>query len=294
VEECSKEIVFAKIEQAHTCVLRSAISDSILPIYSELRYLFHFNEDVDQLKPWVRVPTETRELRNCLRLWYFPSDNPYSLYQLLPESDRADSPFAFVRKSFLELDPSTVQVRGLDWKTWLESLTGACTFPRLFRQDGSKCYLTAAMSAVIKHDPAKFLGTLKARWGIYRRGAAKVEQSIRNIDVDCMSGRRSPLQSTYLPTSAVLSEISKLTVRTIDFPLIRLSDDALDDADTEGWRFLEMFGVRSKVDRGFYKTALRVLKDIGRLVSLETATAHVYKSMAGLATVSEYEDLRYV
>jgi hypothetical protein len=154
------------------------------------------------------------------------------------------------------------------------------------------------MSAVIKHGSAKFLGTLKARWGIYRRGAAKVEQSIRNIDVDCMSGRRSPLQSIYLPTSAVLSEISKLTVRTIDFPLVRLSDDALDDAlddaDTEGWRFLEMFGVRSKVDLGFYKTALRVLKDIGRLVSLETATAHVYKSMAGLATVSEYEDLRYV
>jgi hypothetical protein len=78
VEECPEESVLAKIEEAHTRIPRPIVTGMDNPEFAELRYLFHFHENIDEFKSWVKIPTENGLLKSCSESWYFPSIVPSS------------------------------------------------------------------------------------------------------------------------------------------------------------------------------------------------------------------------
>jgi len=291
VEECPKKVVFAKIEDAHRMNIRRPVLED--PRFAELRYLYHYHKNPEELKSWVRLPVDGTFLEDedTSKPWYFPSETEYDLYQLIPASKKRNvrEVAIFLPQALLDFVAPTVSVRGKTWTAWLGELTDARNYPTLCeRQDAT---LSFGLLAVLQYNPSMFLGTLKAHWGIYQHAADAVRADLQKRQILCRSGTTSSLQSTYLPTTAVLTMISQLNLPEKTFPILKIPGGNLTDVTYREWQFLEHFGVQSKPDLEFFKTALEYLADTDPVSFIDLLD--IYRSIALMATIEDYEDLRY-
>jgi hypothetical protein len=287
VEDCPKELVFAKIRTAHSS--RKEGYD----FGSHLRYLFHNHDTPSDLRKWLLVPTDIGPKDSSWNI-YFPSDALYDMENLLSREIRLknQTKYGVVRADVLDLEPKDVSVKGRTWKTWLQEATGALYHPELVPKGHSKTKLSCDLSYVLDFNPEKFLGTLKAHWSEYQRDVSRVKFTLMQCEVPCRSGHKVSLCETYLPTLAVLGRLQELSVSDASVPVLCIPDGDLDDDLHREWRFLEDFGVWSKPDLWFYKSVLLIMssaKDIGT-----QQTRSLYASMAKLATVEDHLELRYV
>jgi hypothetical protein len=289
VEDCSKELVFAKIRAAHSS--RQEGYD----FGSHLRYLFHNHDTPSDLRKWLLVPTDIGP-KDSVSGWkfYFPSDAPYDMENLLSREIRLKNKtqYGVIPVDVLDLEPTEISVKGRTWKTWLQEATGALHHPSLVRKIHSETTLSRGLAYILDFNPGKFLGTLKAHWSEYQRDVSRVKSTLMECEVLCRSGHNVSLCETYLPTLAVLGKLQELSVSDASVSVLYIPDGDLDDDLHREWRFLEDFGVRSNPDLRFYKSVLLIMssaKDIGT-----RQTCSLYASMAKLATVEDHSELRYV
>jgi hypothetical protein len=287
VEDCPKEVVFANIQKAHSSKQEG------YDFGSHLRYLFHNHDKPSDLRTWLLVPTDIGPKDSGWR-FYFSSDAPYDMENLLSREIRLRNNIkrGVISAAVLDLEPADTSVKGRTWKTWLREATGALYHPALVRKIHSEITLSRDLSHVLKFNPEKFLGTLKAHWSEYQRDVSRVKSTLMECAVLCRSAHNVPLCETYLPTLELMGRLQELSVSDDSVPVLYLPDGDLDDDLHREWRFLEDFGVRSRPDLRFYKSVLLMLSS---MKEISTRQARVlYVSMAQLATVGDHRELRYV
>lgn len=286
VKECAKEIVFLRIEATH----RSPnISIEYKPHF---RYLFHFHPQPASLREWIKIPTERGYLEPTSALMYFLSNREYDTQQLLPERFRSSENdiATFVKQDLAELEPSQVRQQDRTWKEWLGLATGALYHPPLVQRAGLfGLEVSKVLSAVLEHNPRKFVGALKEHWEQYRIDAHRVRVQLGECDVPCEPAESFPLQSTYIPTAEIRSELQRLEVQD-GFPLLRLPSPT-ENSNHQEWRFLEELGVRFRMDINFYKLILGHLME--RSNTTMDRVKYVYGCVVRLTTVQDQEELRY-
>jgi hypothetical protein len=286
VEECPKETVFAKIKERHQSLVEPG------GVVNELRYLYNQHYGPNDLRAWVRVPLtngDTVKAADCDL--FFPSDGAFDLYRLVP-----DARHAFLSEEIFNAEPSTVRVDNESWKEWLARMTAARYFPSLIGgpQSSGTRLLSPALKSVLEHEPTKFMDTLKVHWHEYQHDAHLVKEDLRNCLVPCQSGITWKLRVTYLPTAEVLAEAHKLGVPKDELPLLKLADDTLNQVTYRSWKFLEDFGVRSEPDILFYGLAIMTKSKKEITISNVDQVADIYRGMARLATIQDYEQIRYI
>ncbi|OAL53028.1 hypothetical protein IQ07DRAFT_585016 [Pyrenochaeta sp. DS3sAY3a] len=288
VQECLPSAVLAKIESYH-CL------DSSARDLNQLRYLFHFHPKPELIAKWVRLLFDSGQIELATAgSIYFPSTREYDMYQLLPENvrKRTDTQIRFLPQNLVEFVSPIVRVREKTWKDWLQDITMAQHHPALVSYLGTfliQKRLSREMKAILLHNPTKFVGTLQAHWTHYQRSAFEISDELRACMVPCQNGTTSRLSSTYLPTAEILPVIELLELPSSAIPILKLPVSTLDDATYSEWQFLERFGVTSKPNLEFYKLALKALKVVP---SGGCKAEDVYKLIAGLATIQDYESLR--
>jgi hypothetical protein len=287
VEDCPKELVFAKIRKAHSSKQEG------YDFGSHLRYMFHNHDTPSDLRTWLLVPTDIGPKDSGWK-FYFSSDAPYDMEKLLSREIRLENKtkYGVVPADVLDLEPNDVSVKGRTWKTWLQEATGALYYPALVRKIHSETTLSRGLAYVLDFNPEKFLGTLKAHWSGYQHDVSRVKSTLMECEVPCRSGHNVSLCETYLPTLAVLGKLQELSVSDASVSVLYIPDGDLDDDLHREWRFLEDFGVRSEPDLRFYKSVLLIMssaKDIGT-----RQTCSLYASIAKLATLGDHSELRYV
>jgi hypothetical protein len=284
VEECPKKTVFAKIRELHQ--LSCAPSRPI----DQLQYLFHQRYESDDIKSWIWIPLtngNTAKASRCQH--YFPSDIEFDMYRLVP----THGSIPFLSDALINAEQFTMRVNNEDWKTWLARVTGARYYPAIRGDtDSDGCHhLSLGLKAVLEHNPAKFLGTLRAHWNEYHKDAYTVKEDLRHCSVPCTSGATVPLCNTYLPTTEIVAEAARLGITRNALPLLVLSEDTLDETTHLLWKFLEEFGVVSKPDLRFYRLAISV-KWTELSHKNSEKIAEVYQCMAQLATIRDHDALR--
>ena len=294
VEVCPKEVVFAAIKTAQ-CATSNTL-DLRLNLHYHLTYLYHLHDQPAELRDWIHIPTDCGYARPCDldREFYFASDTAYHLDQLLSHRIRSENKLKcnLVTADFLRTNSSRSSYLFPErtWQSWVQDVTYALYYPPLTRQTGVKVYLHHDLENVLKYNPPKFLGTLRAHWSGYRKTARLIHNYLRDCKVLCQSGLSYPLHSAYLPTSCVLETVRNLGLEDSEIPILDLSVDELNDEQYLEWRFLEDFGVRHKPDLRFFQAALDELRKT-KNVSLEILQ-HLYKSMAVLVTYGDHGNLR--
>jgi hypothetical protein len=287
VKECPKELVFTKIREMHQRIYAPH------GIIVQLHYMFQQGYNPDHVKPWVRVPTISGDtVRASTHDVLFPSEGKFDMYQLVPK--KFHKTFTFLSEGLFDTSLRTERVNNQTWKEWLARATGARYCPRL---KGTNIFngdtpLSSATEAVLKHSPTKFLSMLRAHWIEYKEDALLVNKALRKCLVPCKSGDSKPLQSTYLPTADVMRETLRLQMSEDTVPILRLGDNTLNEATYRSWKFLEEFGTKSKPDLEFYILALRA-RSTSTINPDPKELAEIYKCMAQLATVQDYDSLRY-
>ncbi|ORY18241.1 hypothetical protein BCR34DRAFT_596464 [Clohesyomyces aquaticus] len=303
VEECPKEVVFAKIKVAHQLDWHS------LDFRSHLMYFFQVRQWRGELKYWFRMPTDDGTTLAVSARFYFPSNNEYDMDQLLTVDvrRRLRSRINMLPRNLVELNPPRQHTGGFSyqsWKEWLEEISEGRRFPPLLRDAkdappvssfGSTSPLSPLspdLEAVLRFNPRKFLGTLKAHWNVYQDDVPRVLAELRNCEVPCRSGKSLPICTTYLPTVDILKILLDLGLANSDdgIPILILPDGDLDDVSVRHWRFLEDLGARSKPDLEFYKLALSKIGDNGTVA--RDRVNGLYASMARLATTDHQDALR--
>jgi hypothetical protein len=292
VQDLAKETVITKILMVHSTFIRKPSQG--IPQFAELRYLFHHYHDPAHIQYCIEIPADAAgSVAKNWKSWFFPSDDEYSLYQLIPIMRRAQvrDIARFLPQCLVDLEPATVCVRGRTWRSWLQELTSARTYPPLCSGHAPSDTLSKTLLAVLQYNPTRFLGTLKARWHDYRDEIDRVHNELAECKVPTTCGPVR-LLATYLPTKSVLAKIAELNLDKTEFAVLNLPGATLTDSSFREWQFLEDFGVCSKPDLEFYKYALMVMSDNSE-VRLKSVR-EVYRSMANLATIQDYEILRYV
>jgi hypothetical protein len=284
VEACPKTTVFAKIKELHqsSCAPSSPID--------QLRYLFQQRYEFDDIKSWIWIPLANGHIAKASRCQcYFPSNVEFDMYRLVPKHGNVH----FLSDALINAERCTVRVNNEDWKTWLARVTGARYYPAMrdATDPDDRHNLSLGLKTVLEHNPAKFLGTLRAHWNEYQKYAYTVKKDLRQCSVPCTSGATVPLCNTYLPTAEIVAEAARLGITRNALPLLVLSDDTLDEVTHRLWTFLEEFGVVSKPDLRFYGLAIDVMctelshKDSNKI-------AEVYQCIAQFATLRTYDVLR--
>lgn len=278
VEECAKEVVFAQIKMRHQRPLEASA------IIDELRYLFYQRYDSDDIRTWIRLPlTLGATVKACELDLYVPSRGDFDMHQLVPSSAYHDT----LPEALFYAEPLSMRVNNETWQEWLVRTTGAMYYPPLL--DGTFA-LSSGLRMVLQHNPAKFLGTLRAHWHDYQQNSYLVE-GLSECQVPCKFGHVVPLGRTYLPTSAIMAEIARLGVHENSVPLLDVPESELDESSYRTWKFLEEFDVTGKPDLGLYKVAIRarskeiVVADVSEIVE-------IYKCIARLATIYDYGSIR--
>jgi hypothetical protein len=134
-----------------------------------------------------------------------------------------------ISAAVLNLEPADTSVKGWTWKTWLREATGALYHPALVRKIHSEITLSRNLSYVLKFNPEKFLGTLKAHWSEYQRDVSQVKSTLMECAVLCRSAHNLPLCETYLPTLELMGRLQELSVSDDSVPVLCLPDGDLDD-----------------------------------------------------------------
>jgi hypothetical protein len=213
------------------------------------------------------------------------------MYQLVPR--KSQNAYVFLSEAAFNAELPTVRVDNETWKEWLARAIAARNYPRLtvgglFGSDE----LTLEIKAVLEHSPSKFLATLRAHWDEYQKDAFSAAKALRNCSVPCQSGSMKPLQSTYLPTVAISTEVHRLKLDKKTLPLLDVGDMLLDEATHRSWKFLEEFGVKSAPDLEFYRLAIRE-KAMKATDPNPKEVAEIYKCMAQIVTLQGQDALRY-
>jgi hypothetical protein len=290
VEECPKELVLMEIQKLHQNMFRHSSSP-----YAELQYLFYFHENPSQLKDWVKIPTAGGFLvAKTLKSWYFPSQEEYDMYQLIPEKKRIEvrDVITFMPISLMNFVPAKVLVRNKTWKEWLESVIGARSCPRLTQKINDTTSLSPEMLAILKYNPLKFLATLKAHRIWYQNSIDLVHGDLSECEVPCTDSTFVPLCETYLPTTDIFDTLSHFGLPTTTVDILQLPDTVLTDVTRQEWQFLEHFGVRSEPDLSFFMAALSQ-SSIEENITF-SAIKRVYASISEHAKTKDFDTLQYV
>jgi hypothetical protein len=293
VEKWAKHLVLAKIQDAHCESIRIPTSD--IPQSAELRYLFYHHDRLEELRTWVELPTEQLDTAKATKRWYFPSEDEYSMHQLIPVKVRPKirNDAVFLPQGLIDLVSPSVKVRDKTWTSWLQELTEARYIPTLARKrkDGVRS-ISTGLAAVLKYNSSKFVGTLKAHWSSYQRSADDIRHELGICKVPCQGGTSSALDETYLPTAKILDYLAKFNLPETTVPILELPDGPLTEAARHEWVFLELFEVRSEPDLDFFKCALVALKGLQDQSQVSTyAVTEVYHCLAGLAKTDDFKNL---
>lgn len=283
VEDCCKEVVFAKIKERHQG------SPAAHGIKEELRYMYCQHYDPDDILPWMRVPGFFGATRQAIDLeLYLPSNGEFDMHRLVPPTWG----YYILSQDIFSAELSGVRVNNLYWKAWLVRATGAMYFPALLGagRDGNYS-LSPGLQCVLELNAAKFLGTLRAHWDVYQKSAQLVAAELGCCSVACRSGDTELLPDSYLPTIDILAELDQLGVDYDNVPLFAVPEGTLDGTSYRSWKFLEDFGVCLKPDMEFYKQAI-ISKNEEHEPELEEVV-EIYRGIACLATLADYTSTRY-
>jgi hypothetical protein len=282
VEECPKEIVFAKIKERHQTTL------TLFDIIPELQYLFHQHYDVDDIKSWICVPLISGKIvKACEHNLYFPSSGEYDMNKLVQSS----LSHKILSEALFDAETATVRVSNEDWKAWLARVTGALYYPALLGARNEVGYpLSTGLKTVLAGNPTKFLGTLRAHWSTYQANAHWVSSELKLSSIPCRSKVNKELRRTYLPTNEIMAEIERLAVDRDVVPLLDVPEGTLDETSHRTWKFLEEFGVSSKPDLRLYKICIASKSrepepEIRKVVE-------IYHGIARLAMLADCKSLR--
>jgi hypothetical protein len=243
----------------------------------------------------VELPTEQLDTAKATKRWYFPSEDEYSMHQLIPVKVRPKirNDAVFLPQGLIDLVSPSVKVRDKTWTSWLQELTEARYIPTLARKrkDGVRS-ISTGLAAVLKYNSSKFVGTLKAHWSSYQRSADDIRHELGICKVPCQGGTSSALDETYLPTAKILDYLAKFNLPETTVPILELPDGPLTEAARHEWVFLELFEVRSEPDLDFFKCALVALKGLQDQSQVSTyAVTEVYHCLAGLAKTDDFKNL---
>lgn len=284
VEECTRSTVFAKIKESHQS--QPPACDAI----ADLQYLYHQRYESDDLKSWIWAPLTTGSaIKAANKIFYLPTNGEFDMYQLVPSSNRC-----FLSKTLYDIEPSDVLVNNESWRNWLARSFLAQSHPLLIggpslNWNGHE--LSPSLQYVLKHIPAKFLGTLRAHWQIYQIRAHLVEKPLRACHVPCMSGTSAPLALAYLPTIDIMNEISRLGIEVDAVQLLSVTEGTLDEATYRSWKFLEDFGVTSRPNLKFYELAIESKAKQTTNVDVNVI-ADIYLQMVRMATIEDHDHFR--
>ncbi|KAF2023979.1 hypothetical protein EK21DRAFT_118224 [Setomelanomma holmii] len=292
VEECPIELVVEKIREAH----RSSIwqpSTEVLQL-AEFRYLYYYCENYKTLKPWIKIPALGKKTTPAAASenWYFPSQKKHDMYSLIPTENVGDvrELALFIPQALIDQVSLDIRIRGITWREWLKRLTGAHCSPRFSRPGPGSTQLSRAILAVLKYNPGMFLDALREHWSDYQNSADDVANQLKSCRVPCNWGFDFSLHLTFLDTAFIRDVLEELDLDADDFAILELPSGRLTGVTYQQWQFLELFGVRSKPDIDFYQQALELTshKDETPLNHIKT----IYRSMAQLARVEDYDNLR--
>jgi hypothetical protein len=283
VEKCQKEMVFARIKERH--------QGPFIPktVEGELHYLYLQQCQLEDIRSWVYVPlVQGGTVPASSTQLYFPSSKRFALYKLDPSRTR----HAFISKALFHETCTYTSSIDESWLLWLARVTGARHNPLLsVRNSSGVQVISPALKAVLEHNPAKFLDTLRVHWNEYGQSAHLVHKELGECSVPCVSGATNPLRITYLPTSEIMAEISRLRISGDSLPLLKVTDGTLDETGYRSWRFLEDFGVTSKPDLEFYRKASEEKSSQYIILDVDPVM-EIYQCMARLSTIEDYDDLR--
>lgn len=284
VEECTRGTVFAKIQERHQTQPQAC--DTI----DDFQYLYHQCYESDDLKSWIWAPLTTgTTIKAASKIFYLPTNGEFDMYQLLPSSNRC-----YLSKKLYDIEPSDILVNKESWRDWLARILSARSYPLLIGGplgERNVYELSSSLQAVLKHIPAKFLGTLRAHWRIYQTLVHLVEDDLRSRLVPCMSGTSALLELAYLPTIDIMNEISRLGIEVDTVQLLSVTEGTLDEATYRSWKFLEDFGVTSRPNLMFYKVAIE--SKAGQTVDVDiNVVADIYLQMVRMATIEDHDHLR--
>jgi hypothetical protein len=297
VEEWAKLSVLAKIQDAHCGSIRSLTFGT--PQFAELKYLFYHHDKPDELRAWVVLPTEQLDTAKATRRWYFPSEDEYSMYQLIPARVRPiiRKDAVFLPQGLMSFVSPSVKVRDKTWTSWLQELTKGRYIPVLGRPKDGRLFgglsISTSLAAVLEHNPSRFVGTLKAHWSTYQISADSICHELGMCKVPCQGGTSTELNKTYLPTVKILDYLAEFNLPQTTVPILQLPGAPLTDMTRHEWGFLELFQVRSEPDLNFFECALIALERLQDQSQVSTyAVTKVYHCLAGLAKTDDFEKLR--
>jgi hypothetical protein len=293
VEKWAKHSVLAKIQDAHRGSIR--LPTFGVPQFAELRYLFYHHDKPDELRAWVELPTEQLDTAKATKRWYFPSEDEYSMHQLIPARVRPEirKDAVFLPQGLMSFVSPGVEVRDKTWTSWLQELTEARYIPMLTKRTNGVLSISTGLAAVLEHNPSKFLGTLKAHWKTYQATAGGICDEFGMCKVPCQGGTSRELNKTYLPTVKILHYLKEFNLPETTVPILQLPGAPLEKTARHEWGFLELFQVRSEPDLSLFKCALGALRRLQDQSQVSTyAVTKVYHCLAGLAKTDDFEKLR--
>lgn len=273
-------------------------------LVQHLRYLYWVWPTVtinDHSKLWVQTGGLSRH--RVAQGIYFRSDVHLSSFQLLHNTFGDDQLLvssrlqtgSFIDDSYFQVTHTDRPDSNLTWRKWLEEIVGIRTYPLLMDPD-SRADLSLIIMQVLAKDSSRVLRLLKARWSVeYQDLFASSEETqvaLRSAKVLCKDGTYRELESTYLPTSAILArEIALDMVGKL--PILDLGHGDVGVAVSE-WEFLRTCGVEMDLDLQFHVIALRYLasEEHDDVTRVDGIAQEIYRWIGDNAKHAEAEYLR--
>ncbi|KAF2875580.1 hypothetical protein BDV95DRAFT_278391 [Massariosphaeria phaeospora] len=302
VEECPREMVLKQIEETHNRQSQPSIfgesksrqlPGDALAWLSHFIYLFNFHPKYESIRLWLWVPTASGNLERTQSTLYFLSDKEYDAQELLPLSfaTEPNDTISFIKHSLVTAGSPNDRPQNLSWVEFLQRATGARYHPSLVQKDSSGCKLSPVALAVLKHNPEKFVGLLKAHWSEYQPEIHHVSSQLSDCKVRCENGKLQSLRFCYLQTIDIQAQLQAWNLKS-ELSLLKLPNPILSRSDERDWQFLEDVGVRTTPVIEFYRLVL--LEMFRKQTLKQEHLMEVYRCLARLASVQNQEELRRI
>lgn len=198
---------------------------------------------------------------------YFPDKKdefcPFNLFK--QDGETPGHPVHFLNEMYTKLhDPQFIR-NGRSWKMWLKDVAKIRMFPEICNGDNR---LSKDFRYIIDRRSDRLLGVLSRGWVHYRPQINDaIRQELQNTAVLTESGRRTPLQNTFLPSSELKTIASELGIAK-EYPFIATLEMPRDEKMTN-WPFIRDLRIGSEENLAFYLSALEVFQRANTAGSLQ-------------------------
>ncbi len=290
VTECDPDMVKGKILALHNITSPGSTSFTN-DFISHFVFLYRLCKELDtRSRRMLLALARDRKRYRCSDEVYFGSDKEYDTEKLLKDLPHRTASETSETTVFLhdDYDYRRSRIRNpslheLTWKQWLEKIALIRYYPPLAR-NGSNQELSPVLSTVLKADPVRFLGALRAHWASsYRRECRKnpgLGDTLREAKID---DKGQSLSYMFLPTEELVQITHTWGIRSF-VPFLNLPY-MTDWVSMIEWSFLTEFISSADPDNKFFLICLDVLKSRFHAgpTSDYSSISDIYERIAGVA-----------